>query len=268
MRQLRSRSGKAPKEAAQYAGIALATLYRIENASHAPKPADIIALCRFYGLGEHETDAMALLARQGRQRGWWHKYGDVLKPGFDVYVGLEEEASTIKSYHQEIIGGLMQTPDYTRAVLRADLDVQDEDEIERTIAVRAERQRRAFAEDGHLEIWAIVQEAALRLQVGGPAVMRAQLEHLHELSRRQVFLQVLPFSAGAHPSMSTGFYILGFPHPSDTDVAYIEHKTGGLYLEQVDEVSTYARVLDQLKARALGPDESRALIKDVRNEMR
>lgn len=265
MRQLRVQSGKAPKDAAQYAGIAQATLYRIENASHAPKPADIIALCRFYGLGENETEAMAVLARQGRQRGWWHKYGDVLKPGFDVYVGLEEEASAIKSYHQEIIGGLMQTPDYTRAVLLADIDVMDESEIERTIAVRAERQRRAFAD---VEIWAIVQEAALRLQVGGPEVMRAQLEHLHELSHRQIFLQVLPFSAGAHPSMSTGFYILGFPNPSDPDVAYIEHRMGGLYLEHVDEVATYARLLDQLKARALGPDESRALIKAVRNEMR
>ncbi|TDD61963.1 XRE family transcriptional regulator [Actinomadura darangshiensis] len=264
MRQLRRTTKKSREDAARYAGIAPATLSRIEAATHAPKPADILALCKFYEVDEEKTETLVTLARQSRQRGWWQKYGDVLLKGFDVYVGLEEEADELRSYQPELITGLLQTPDYMRAVVLADLEVPDEAELERRISVRMQRQENLLNGDGRRQIWAIIHEAALRLQVGGPGVMRGQLEHLHDLSRRNAMtLQVLPFTAGAHPGMQTGFYLLGFAHPADPDIAYIEYRTGGVFLEQADEVAIYVRTFDQLRARATGPDEARLLIERI-----
>ncbi|TYB49097.1 helix-turn-helix domain-containing protein [Actinomadura chibensis] len=268
MRQLRRTTQRSREDAAAYAGIAPATLSRIEAATHAPKPADIMALCKFYGLDDDQTDALVTLARQSRQRGWWHKYGDVLPKGFDVFVGLEEEAAELRSYQPELITGLLQTPEYMRALVLADLDVPDEVELERRISVRIRRQENLLCGDNPRQVWAIVHEGALRLQVGGPDVMRGQLEHLRDLSRRNCLtLQVLPFTAGAHPGMQTGFYLLGFAHPADPDIAYIEYRTGGVFLEQPDEVRVYEKIFDQLRARAAGPDDARKLIDQILIEM-
>lgn len=267
MRHLRRTTKKSREDAARYAGIAPATLSRIEAAAHSPKPADILALCKFYEVDDEQTEVLVTLARQSRQRGWWQKYGDMLPKGFDVYVGLEEEAAELRSYQPELITGLLQTPGYMRALTLSDLEVPDEDELERRIDFRTKRQENLLSGDDRPQIWTIVQEGALRLEVGGPQIMREQLQHLIALSRRNfVTLQVLPFAAGAHPGMQTGFYMLGFPDPADPDVAYIEYRTGGLFLEQPDEVSVYAKIFDQLRARAAGPDQSRALLEQIMSE--
>ncbi|TMQ89816.1 helix-turn-helix domain-containing protein [Actinomadura soli] len=268
MRQLRKDAKKTREEAATFASISPVTISRIEAAAHNPKPGDIAMLCKFYALGEQETDELVTLARQCRIKGWWQKYDDVLLKGFDVYVGLEEEAAELRSYQPELITGLLQTPDYMRALVLAELDVPDEVELERRVTVRMRRQENLLSGDAPDQIWAIVHEGALRLQVGGPDVMRGQLQHLLDLARTNLLtLQVLPFAAGAHPGMQTGFYLLGFTHPADPDIAYIEYRTGGIFLEHPDEVSVYAKVFDQLRARATGPDEARSLIERILTEM-
>lgn len=268
MRQLRRITKKPREEAARYAGIAPATLSRIEAATHAPKPADILALCKFYGVDDEQAEMLVTLARQSRQRGWWHKFGDILPKGFDVYLGLEEEAAELRSYQAEMVTGLLQTPEYIRALALAELEPPDDGELERLISVRVQRQRRLLDEGDSPRIWVILHEGALRTRVGGAEVMRNQLDHLVEMSQRNFLtLQVLPFAVGAHPAMQTGFHILGFPHQADPDVAYIEYRTGGLCLEEQAEVASYARVFDQLRARGAGPDQSRAIVSEIRREL-
>jgi transcriptional regulator with XRE-family HTH domain len=268
MRQLRRDTKKAREDAARYAGIAPATLSRIEAATHAPKPADILALCKFYEVDEERTESLVTLARQSRVRGWWHKYGDAMPPGFEVYVGLEEEAAELRSYMPELVDGLLQTPDYMRALALAELEVPEADELDRLIKVRTQRQQRLLEGGDVPAMWTILHEGALRMCVGGAEVMKEQLLCLEELSRRNFLtLQVLPFSTGAHPAMETGFHLLRFPHPSDPDVAYIEYKGGGLHLEQPAEVDLFGRIFDQLRARAASPDESRTLIDRIRREL-
>ncbi|RKS79108.1 helix-turn-helix protein [Actinomadura pelletieri DSM 43383] len=267
MRQLRRTTKASREDAAAYAGIAPATLSRIEAATHAPKPADILALCKFYGLDDDATEALVTLARQSRQRGWWHKFGDTMPPGFEVYVGLEEEAVELRSYMSELIDGLFQTPEYMRALALASLEVPDDSELERLIAVRTQRQERLLDGLDNPQIWTILHEGALRTHVGGADVMREQLAHIKELSMRNFLtLQVMPFTAGAHPAMLTGFHLLKFPYPADPDVAYIEYEAGGIYLEQPVEVDLYVRLFDQLRARAASPDESRRLVDRIQRE--
>ncbi|PKK15725.1 MAG: transcriptional regulator [Thermomonospora sp. CIF 1] len=267
MRKLRKEAGKTREEAARYADIAPATVSRIEAAAHAPKVADIMALCRFYGLDEAHTEMLVTLARQSRQRGWWQKVGeDAIPTWFETYVGLEEEVAEIRSYQPEVIFGLLQTEDYARAVLTAD-DTVGPAEGERRLEVRMRRQK-LLEEPDRPKLWIIQNEGALRRHVGGVATMQQQLKHLIDLSRQPgITIQVLPFSAGAHPSMHGAFEILSFPERYDPDVVYIDYRRGSIYLENLDEVDDYTQLFDQLRARAISPDESRALIGRIIQEM-
>jgi hypothetical protein len=134
------------------------------------------------------------------------------------------------------------------------------EEIERQIAVRLERQKRLTAPDAPT-LWAVMNEAVLHRQVGGPAVMAGQLAHIGQLAGRpSVTVQVLPFTAGAHPAMLGSFTVMQFPDPADRDMVYLEAETGALYLEKPEDVRRYSLMIDYLRAQALGPAESRALI--------
>ncbi|WP_246178611.1 helix-turn-helix domain-containing protein [Actinomadura decatromicini] len=262
MRQLRKQSKKTREEAATFAGISPVTISRIEAATHNPKPADIAMLCRFYAVGDRETDELVTLARQCRIKGWWQKYD--LPEFVSAYTGLEEEANTLRQYSLDVIPGLLQTDAYVRELLAAEVRTYPEEEIERVVTVRMKRQERLAGGDP-LKSWFVVNEDAIRRLVGGSTVMREQLQHLVTASRGDsVDLQVLPFAAGAHPAIAAGgFTVLGFPEPIDPDVVYFELRPNGLYLEQPAEVATYSTLFDQLRARALGPVESRSLIKEA-----
>ncbi|MEV5570218.1 helix-turn-helix transcriptional regulator [Spirillospora sp. NPDC052269] len=271
MRQLRDDAGIGREAAAKHAGIGPATLSRLEAGTHAPKPANVFTLCMHYGLDADQANAYAELARQCKEPSWWHRYNDVLPKGFDVFVGLEDEATRVQCWQPTLIDGRFQTADYMTALARAEIDVPQDQTVERLVSVRQQRQARLL--DGSddrdpAEIWSILHESTLRTMVGGRAVMKAQLDRLLELSVHPlVDLQVLPFAKGAHPCMQNGFHVLGFPDPADPETTYIEYRTGGIFLDDPDEVAIYGRIFDQLRARALDPDETRALITQTRDAM-
>ncbi|GAA1776912.1 helix-turn-helix transcriptional regulator [Actinomadura chokoriensis] len=267
MRRLRRESGKTREEAAKFADIAPATVSRIEAAVHAPKVADIMALCKFYGLDDDRTEVLVTLARQSRQRGWWHQYSGSIPDWFEVYVGLEEEASEVLHYEPEAIPGLLQVEGYIRAISLAGLEAPPDEELERRVALRLKRQERLTGSDAP-KVWAILNEGAIRRQVGGRETMRQQLDHLTSLSQlNHVNIVVLPFSAGAHPGMHGPCTLLRFPEPADPDVAYVQYRRGSVYLEDPSDIGHYVEVFDHLRSRALGPDESRALIARASGEM-
>lgn len=238
------------------------TISRIEAAAHNPKPADIAMLCKLYALGDHETDELVTLARQCRVKGWWQKYD--LPEIVSAYTGLEEEANTMRQYSLDVVPGLLQTEAYVRAMAAAELRTYSEEEIDRMVDVRMKRQDR-LGGDGSLKSWFVVNEDAIRRQVGGSAAMHEQLQHLVTVSRRDnVDLQILSFETGAHPAIASGgFSILSFPEQADPDVVYLELRLNALYLEQPDEIATYSMLFDQLRARALGPEESRSLVQEA-----
>lgn len=149
----------------------------------------------------------------------------------------------------------------------ADVDVPAGEELERRIAVRMKRQEQLTGDDAP-KMWIVLNEAALRRQVGGRATMHKQLGHLIEVSRsNKVVLQVLTYAAGAHPAMDGAFEILRFPESSDPDIVYLQYRRGSIYLEDSSDVDAYAELFDHLRARALGPDESRALIGRMADEI-
>jgi len=234
---------------------------KIENARVSVMPRDARKLLDIYGVTEgQERDLLVSLARESRERGWWQQYGETVPEWFATYVGLEAEAVTISAYQAEIVPGLLQTQGYAAALHRAALMNATEDEIERHVAVRMERQARLRERDAP-QLWVVLNEAVIRRIVGERAIMHEQLARLAEAaSAPNITLQVLPFGAGAHASMDSAFSILGFDPPTDGEIVYFEHPTCSLYLEKADEVARYRLVYEHLRAASLSLDESRRLI--------
>ncbi len=234
---------------------------KIENARVSVMPRDARKLLDTYGVPEgQERELLLTLARESRERGWWQQYGEAIPEWFATYVGLEAEASAISAYQAEIVPGLLQTPNYATALHRAELMNATDEEIERHVAVRMERQARLTRPDAP-KLWVVLNEAVIRRTVGERAVMHEQLARLAEAADApNITLQVLPFAAGAHASMDSAFSIIGFDPPTDGEIVYFEHPTCSLYLEKPDEVARYRLVYEHLRASSLSLDESRRLL--------
>ncbi|MER5394112.1 helix-turn-helix transcriptional regulator [Saccharopolyspora oryzae] len=267
LRRLRAHAEVTQQQAAGHLGCTQAKIGRFETAKRSPSVGDVSALLDFYGVEGCERDQLINLARDARKRGWWHSYSDVLPEWYETYVGLEAEASSIHTYEAEAIPGLLQTREYAHAITKATLIRADESEISRRVDLRIQRQQRIVG-DNPLELWAVVGEAALRRRVGGPGVLRRQLEHLLKLVQLpHVTLQVMPLDAGAHPAQAGPFVILRYSNSIDPDVVYLETHVGGLYLEREIEISNYVTMMDHLRAHAVDPDGSVELMQQRIGEL-
>jgi transcriptional regulator with XRE-family HTH domain len=237
------------------------TLSRWETGERSIRPVDLRLLLDIYNLSPEDREALLTLARQARERGWWHGYTGAMPERFQVYIGLETEASAIREYSAELVPGLLQTAGYYRAFLTsvAPADLANDQKIE----VRLARQERLTNADppGY---WAVLNEAVIRRVVGGGDVMRGQLEHIAAIAELpKVTVQVLPFSVGVHPAMEGAYSILGFPEAHDPDVVYLENQAGSIYLEEADEMERFSQMFSHLIAKALSPEDSVRLIREV-----
>jgi transcriptional regulator with XRE-family HTH domain len=268
LRKLRESNGYKLEEVAAQLGVAPSTLSRIETGKAPTKSAYLNQMLEMYGVVEPgQRQVLVDMAREGHRKGWWAAYDDVLPSGFDIYVGLEAETAAVRGYEISVVHGLLQTPDYARAVLGEMFPRHATDQIDRLVDLRIERQRR-LDDDPPLDLWAILDEAVIRRPVGGNQVMRGQLEHLLNMAAKPgVTLQVLPFASGAHAGHGGPFSILEFPNRTDSEVAYVESVAGYLYLEKDREVRTRVEAFDRLRAAALSPSASADLIAEVANEL-
>jgi transcriptional regulator with XRE-family HTH domain len=268
LRRLREQAGLTHSEVARRLEWSPSKVSRIETGQSRVQTGDVRDLLEVYGITDEPTCApLVQLAREARRRGWWTRYSDVLGSG--TYVGLEAEATGLRTYESMAVPGLLQTEDYAWAVLRASQTKNDPEVLNRALAARMARQDILKRPDAP-EIWAILDESVISRPVGGPGVMRVQLEHLISLSTKPsttLTLQVLPFSAGAHPGMNGPFVILDFNSPTDPPMVYLETATDGLYLDEPADTERYNLRFSHLVARALGPDESRTMIAALAERM-
>lgn len=253
LRQLREQAGLTIEEVAEKLEISASTVSRMETAQVGVRPRDLRFLLDTYKITEGERDQLLQIARERRQQRWWQEYADL--PNIHV-AGLEADASTIWQYSTQLVPGLLQTEAYARAVLEAiRLDAKP-GEIERRLELRIHRQAVLTSEDAP-EYWVVLDEAVVRRQVGGPAVMAEQLQHLVEATKLpNVTLQVLPFTSGEHPGMDGEFTILHYRESADPDVVYIENTGSDLYLEGPEVTRRYNKIFDHLRAAAQNRGES------------
>jgi len=262
------RTFSSSREVAEELGLAASTLSRIETGKAPTKSAYLMAMLDMYQVNDPGARKVLIdMAREGHRKGWWSIYDDVLPSGFDIYVGLEAEAQGLRSYETDLVHGLLQTTDYALAVLRELRPKDSQEQIARVVDLRMQRQR-LLEQHPPLDLWLIQDEGAIRRNIGGPGVMRPQLDRLIQASRwPKVTLQVLAFEAGAHAGLVGPFSILEFPERTDSDVAYTESVGGMIYLEKDRDVRACAEAFDRMRAAALSPSASVELIQQVSREL-
>ncbi|TCO58729.1 helix-turn-helix domain-containing protein [Actinocrispum wychmicini] len=269
LRRLREEAGATLEQVARELMISTSKLSRLENAQGRPQPRDVRDLIRYYGL-ENTTKAEQFMrwVRTAGTRAWWDDYADTIPGGLDTYLATEAEASVIRVYTLPILPVLLQTLDYTRAFLRRTEPWRSSSEIEQLLEVRSRRrQALQFRDDlPPLKLIAVTHESSIRQLVGGPEIMRDQLDYLVDRSAMpNIRLQVLPF-ARTPPFTSTCMYAYFEFDDYDRDIVGIETHAGFRYFEAHDQVRRYRRYYDDLLATALSPSESLALVHSVRDE--
>ena len=267
LQALREKAGLSYQQAADAIYASEWTLRRIEAGKGALKPLNIKSLLVTYGVTDvREIDAFLGLARDASRPGWWHSYGDALPDWFKVAVGLEESASLIRAYEPQVVPGLLQTEAYVRAITAASFPSEQEEESERRVALRLARQD-LLKRPAPPEYWVVLEETVLRRPIGGPDVMRGQIEHLIDAAARpNITIQVLPFSAGWHPAMYGMFWIFRFPDDEMSDVVYSEGLTSAYYLNKPEETSKYTEALDRMAAQAATPDQTITILREILKE--
>jgi transcriptional regulator with XRE-family HTH domain len=269
LRRLRTEAGISREQAGEAIRASEWKIHRLENGQVGYKERDITDLITLYGVTDPvEIATFITMAREANQPGWWNAYSDVLPQWFRAYVDLEAVAAQLRTYEGQLVPGLLQTEAYMRAVMRGTQLDDSPEELERRVQVRLARQRLLTRDDGP-RLWAVVDEAALRRQVGGRAVMRAQLERLIEVTDLpSVTLQVLPYGAGAHPAMVGAFSILRFPIEELPDVVYLEHLTNALYLDKPQDVDQYAYVMASVIVDSTPPEVTVEVLSEMLRDLK
>ena len=267
LRRLREAKGITREDAGYTIRASESKISRMELGRVSFKERDVTDLLSLYGV-EDETERSALLSlvREANQAGWWHSFSDAMPNWFQTYVGLEEASALIRLYEVQFVPGLLQTEDYMRSLMTLNRPNLDRGEVDRRINVRMHRQKLIEDAEGP-RLWAIVDEAALRRPVGGPTVMRAQIQRLIEAADMpNVILQVMPFRFGGHAAESGAFTILRFPEQDLPDVVYLEQLTSALYLDKRDDVDQYLQVMERLSVDSQTPGHSVELLSELLKE--
>ena len=264
LKRLREERGLSREQVAERIGTSETSIFRYEKGETRPQPAVVAAMLDVYGAAAAERDELLEMARDARKRGWWHRHRQSLKPGFDSYIGLEAAASIVRTYEAQTVPGLIQTEAYARANIVATSLNMVPAEIEERLSVRLSRQDLITRSTDRVQLVAVLDEAVLRRQVGGPQAMREQIRHLIDMAALpNVVIHVLPFAAGAHPGMEGPFCLLSFPEPDDTDLVYLEQATSGLVPEEPEEVRRYTLMFGTLLGKALPAGESVAFMEKI-----
>ena len=267
LRRLREQSGISCAEAGYSIRGSASKISRMETGRISFKERDVDDLLTLYGLNEPEERAQLMsLVAQTKQTGWWHRYNERMPKWFEDYVGLEEAAARIQSWELQFIPGLLQTEDYARMAIVHGHPRAAEETIESMVDLRMRRQR-ILGGTHPPRLWMVIDESVLHRTLGSAAMLKKQVDRLLELTDlSHISLQVVPFAKSGYVAEGA-FSILRFAETELPDIAYIEHLTGALYLERLDEIEVYGRAFDRLVVDAETPRGSRQFLEKIRADL-
>jgi transcriptional regulator with XRE-family HTH domain len=255
LRELRRGSGLSIAEVAAQMAVSEAKISRLERGERGASLPDVRYLCHVYAVDEQDRDDLMDLARASKERAWYQDYDQDYAP----YIAVEEVAREIISCNA-IIPGLLQTDGYAHALNRDGDPWATDEQIAGRVEVKVKRQARLTADD-RPRYEALVDESALRRVIGGPAVMREQLTVLIERSRLpNVTLLIIPFEAGAHAGVDSNFILLATENPAIPDMIYVEGLSGMQYLTEERDRKKYRELIQGIRKKAAGANDSRRLI--------
>ena len=268
LRELRTAAGLTHADTALVLGSAESKVGRIENAQSGVRLPDLRALMDAYGVTDPaERHAIEELSREAKKKGWWSRYANSVDSTYAAYVAVEWDAAELYNVETSLVPGLLQTPEYTKALVELQTPDFTPEQVEAQINVRRER-RKVLTREVPLQLWVILTEGVLYHRVGGSDVMRAQLEALVEDSRQpNIQLQVLPREDPMNACLFGPFVIMSFPASSETDIMYTDLPTSTLYYEEADDVELYTKLFRRLNMAAANVSKSRALITDALKEV-
>ncbi|MEV0319796.1 helix-turn-helix domain-containing protein [Streptomyces sp. NPDC050658] len=260
LRALRTMAGLTSDQAAGRVGWHQSKVSRIETGRSGVKASDVQLLLDAYAVKDPQLrQLLVALAGADDDSGrhhWWHAYRGLLPPTYRDFISLESQACRVRTLETNVVPGLLQTPDYARAVTRAALDGLPEEQVDALVEVRLARQDVLRAKRP-LRLSVILDESVLHRQVGGGQVLAGQLKRLLEAAQLpHVRLQVLPYAAGEHKGLLGSFVIFSFPNIADLDVVVLDHLTSSLYLERREDLQAYTDAFNSLQGQALSPEES------------
>lgn len=259
LRRLRNAQTLSADEVAEQLGWSQSKVTRIEGGISPVTRPDLLKLLDLYRVTSPASrDHFLRLSKAAREHGWWVDYREVLGSTLPSYLAFEAEATELLLWSWATVPGILQTPEYARALLKSDLELRDDETTGKLVEARMARQERLH--DPQLRLWVVLDEGVLRRSVGDTDVMREQLKRLLSLGEG-VTLQVLR-ATGWHPGVNGAFTVMRFDqdHP---DIAFSEGAAGDLFVEQPKDVDRYALAFDHLRASAASPVDSREIISAV-----
>ncbi|MDX3076689.1 helix-turn-helix domain-containing protein [Streptomyces sp. NPDC088354] len=265
LQDLRRGAGVSLDDAAQALRVKPLTIRRLEKAEVGLRILYVEKLLETYGAGQDEIAEFIAMAERANEPGWWHAYRDVLPSWFTAYVSLETGARTLRTYEPHYVTGLLQTQAYARAILRAGFPNGTEEDLARRVDLRLRRQSLLDRSDAPT-LWVVMEEAVLHRVVGGPDVMRDQIDRLLEASAlAHVSLDIVPFAAGAHVGACAPFTYFRFEEPELPDIVYSEILSASMYLDQRSDVAAHLEAHNRMSLLT-SSENSRALLNRMRKE--
>jgi transcriptional regulator with XRE-family HTH domain len=262
LREFRTAKGLTVEDVARELLCSPTKISRAETGARRATLRDVRDLCQIYGIDSETSAELMELAREARQPGWWTKYDDLK---ISTYIGMEQAATAITSFGMYYVPGLLQTEDYARAIIKGIAPKIEEDVLGQRVEARMMRQKR-LQEPRPPKYRVLLDEAVLHRHVGGPAVMKAQLDTILSFVREEkAAVQVIPYEVGAYGAVDSNFVYLEFAGTKLPDLVFVEGLVSQLYLERPDELERYREALDCLRDEALNPRDSAKKIEEIRN---
>jgi transcriptional regulator with XRE-family HTH domain len=253
LRKLRTGLGLTVEDVAEKLMCSTAKISRMETGARKPILRDVRDLCTLYNVDEPVAAELMKLTREAREQGWWAQYEDL---NLSPYIGLEQDASSITAYSMYYMHALVQTEDYARAIIRAIAPKMEPAILEQRVMARLRRQE-LLDRPSPPNYRLLLDEAALRRPVGGPALMAAQIAKILELSAAgKVRMQLIPFAVGAYSVSDISFTLLEFNEPVLPPAVFVEGMLGGQYYERPGDVARYRESIENIRDSALSPRDS------------
>ena len=266
LRRLRTEAGKPVDEVAEYLECSPAKISRIETGKVPVSIRDVRDMLDQYLVDGLKREELLALAKDTKRQGWWERYAEAVPKGAPTMFGLEAEATEVLAYEPLFVPGLLQSPGYARALLSVGHNA-DAELVEQRFQVRTQRQKRLTNQDNPLTLHAIVDDAVLTRQVGGPQVMAEQYAHLMRMAELpNVTFRYVDSEEGAYPGMGAAFTVFGFADPGDQDVVYLEQSTCALFLESPTDTELYRRMFQQMAQCAMPPTDTVGTIRNRINQ--
>ncbi|BCJ33471.1 transcriptional regulator [Actinocatenispora thailandica] len=267
LRQYRNAAGLTAQQVADELDCSVSKVTRIELARVPAQRRDVRDMLNMFGVTGEERQEIVDLLGDSKNPDWWHAYHEYLSRKYRDFIALEADAACLRTYEPQVVPGLLQTADYARAAIHKTLPEATPKDIDARVEVRLARQDLLTRPDP-VRLVAVLDEGALRRQVGSTHIMQQQYKRLLDASAMpNVRLQVLDFSRPS--ACTTGpFILIEFPRRSDPWTVYLENAAGDQTLEKPARVDRYKLTFEELAADALGPADSTAFLERLIRDQR